>query len=156
MIGLKQNSNGKTGVVYVNSVGKNQHGHVVLDYTRWVMVNKKDQSKPAPIDLNWVRMRSMFAAVQIAGWMFRSNGRWLLMCRDRSSDEKLRLTQEFIAKMLGTRRSRVSEAAIILQEQGLIRYSRGHITILNRKGLEEFTCECYAVVKAEFERLLGK
>ena len=46
--GLKQNSNGKTGVVYVNSVGKNQHGHVVLDYTRWVMVNKKDQSKPAP------------------------------------------------------------------------------------------------------------
>jgi len=46
--GLKQNSNGKTGVVYVNSVGKNQHGHVVLDYTRWVMVNKKDESKPAP------------------------------------------------------------------------------------------------------------
>jgi 2-methylfumaryl-CoA hydratase len=46
--GLKQNSNGKTGVVYVNSIGKNQHGHVVLDYTRWVMVNKKDESKPAP------------------------------------------------------------------------------------------------------------
>ena len=46
--GLKQNSNGKTGVVYVNSVGKNQHGHVVLDYTRWVMVNKKDGSKPEP------------------------------------------------------------------------------------------------------------
>ena len=46
--GLKQNSNGKTGVVYVNSVGKNQHGHVVLDYTRWVMVNKKDEAKPAP------------------------------------------------------------------------------------------------------------
>jgi 2-methylfumaryl-CoA hydratase len=46
--GLKQNSNGKTGVVYVNSVGKNQHGHVVLDYSRWVMVNKKDESKPAP------------------------------------------------------------------------------------------------------------
>ncbi len=58
--------------------------------------------------------------------------------------------------MLGTRRSRVSEAAIILQEQGLIRYSRGHISIVDRAGLEEFTCECYAVVKAESERLLGR
>jgi CRP-like cAMP-binding protein len=82
--------------------------------------------------------------------------RWLLTCHDRVEGDELRLTQEFIAQMLGTRRSRVSEAATILQEQDLIRYSRGHITILNRKGLEEFTCECYGIVKAEFVRLLGK
>jgi hypothetical protein len=57
--------------------------------------------------------------------------------------------------MLGTRRSRVSEAAIILQTSGLISYSRGVITILDREGLEEFVCECYQVVKAESDRLLG-
>jgi hypothetical protein len=56
--------------------------------------------------------------------------------------------------MLGTRRSRVSEAAIILQSSGLIRYSRGIITILDRKGVEEFVCECYQVGKTEFDRLL--
>lgn len=81
--------------------------------------------------------------------------RWLLMCQDRVGGEELHLTQEFIAQMLGTRRSGVSEAAILLQAAGLIRYSRGHITVLDREGLEEFACECYEVVRAEFERLLG-
>src|SRR5205085_11584286 len=80
--------------------------------------------------------------------------RWLLLCQDRVGGDVLRLTQEFLAQMLGTRRSRVSEAAIILQSAGLIRYSRGIITILDREGLEEFVCECYRVVKAEFDRLL--
>jgi CRP-like cAMP-binding protein len=80
--------------------------------------------------------------------------RWLLLCHDRVGGDELRLTQEFLAQMLGTRRSRVSEAAIILQSSGLIRYSRGIITILDRAGLEEFVCECYQVVKAEFDRLL--
>jgi hypothetical protein len=69
--------------------------------------------------------------------------------------DELKLTQEFIAEMLGTRRSGVSEAAMMLQEAGLIRYSRGHITILDREGLEEFTCECYATVKVASDRLLG-
>jgi CRP-like cAMP-binding protein len=81
--------------------------------------------------------------------------RWLLMCHDRVEGDELHLTQEFIAQMLGTRRSGVSEAAILLQAAGLIRYSRGHITILDRERLKEFTCECYEVVRAEFERLLG-
>ncbi len=81
--------------------------------------------------------------------------RWLLTCQDRVEGDELRLTQEFIAQMLGTRRSRVSEAAILLQGQGLIRYSRGHITILDRAGLEEYACECYRAVKTEFDRLLG-
>jgi CRP-like cAMP-binding protein len=82
--------------------------------------------------------------------------RWLLMCHDRVSGDQLKLTQEFISQMLGIRRSGVSEAAILLQGGGLIRYSRGHITIVDRKGLEEFTCECYAAVRAEFERLFNK
>jgi CRP-like cAMP-binding protein len=78
---------------------------------------------------------------------------WLLLCQDRVGGSELRLTQEFLAQMLGTRRSRVSEAAIILQGAGLIRYSRGTITILDRQGLEEFVCECYRAVKDEFDRL---
>jgi CRP-like cAMP-binding protein len=79
--------------------------------------------------------------------------RWLLLCHDRVEGDEIRLTQEFLAQMLGTRRSRVSEAAIILQAAGLIRYSRGIINILDRKALEEFVCECYQVVKAELNRL---
>lgn len=81
--------------------------------------------------------------------------RWLLLCQDRVGGVEIRLTQEFLAQTLGTRRSRVSEAAIILQNAGLIRYSRGVITILDREGLEEFVCECYQVVKAESDRLLS-
>jgi CRP-like cAMP-binding protein len=82
--------------------------------------------------------------------------RWLLLCQDRVGGSEIRLTQEFLAQMLGTRRSRVSEAAIILQRAGLIRYSRGIITILDRGGLEEFVCECYRAVKAEFDRLFSR
>lgn len=81
--------------------------------------------------------------------------RWLLLCQDRIGGNELRLTQEFLAQMLGTRRSRVSEAAITLQRAGLIHYSRGIITILDREGLEEFVCECYKVVKSEFDRLFS-
>jgi CRP-like cAMP-binding protein len=79
--------------------------------------------------------------------------RWLLLCHDRIGGDEIVLTQEFLAQMLGTRRSRVSEAAIILQTAGLITYSRGVITILNRKRLEKFACECYQTVKAESDRL---
>ena len=64
------------------------------------------------------------------------------------------MTQELIANMLGVRREGVTEAALSLQDAGLISYTRGHITVLNRAGLEERTCECYAVVKAECDRLL--
>jgi CRP-like cAMP-binding protein len=81
--------------------------------------------------------------------------RWLLTCHDRVKGDELKLTQEFIAEMLGTRRSGVSEAAVILQERELIRYSRGTINILDREGLEKFACECYATVKLTSDRLLG-
>jgi CRP-like cAMP-binding protein len=81
--------------------------------------------------------------------------RWLLMCQDRSHSKDLELTQEFIATMLGTRRAGVSVAAGELQARGLIKYHRGHITILDREGLEAASCECYPIVKKEFARLVG-
>ncbi|MDB5912299.1 MAG: hypothetical protein JWP22_974 [Ramlibacter sp.] len=80
--------------------------------------------------------------------------RWLLLSLDRLQGSELRMTQELIANMLGVRREGVTEAALKLQAGGLIRYARGHITVLDRPGLEERTCECYAVVKKEYDRLL--
>jgi CRP-like cAMP-binding protein len=81
--------------------------------------------------------------------------RWLLMCSDRAGSSKLELTHEFIAIMLGTRRAGISEAAAKLQDDGVIRYRRGHVNILDRRMLEAASCECYLVVKKEFNRLLG-
>lgn len=80
--------------------------------------------------------------------------RWLLLSMDRLSGSELVMTQELIANMLGVRREGVTEAALKLQKAGLIRYARGRITILDRIGLEQRTCECYAVVKKEYDRLL--
>jgi CRP-like cAMP-binding protein len=80
--------------------------------------------------------------------------RWLLLSLDRLSSNELSMTQELIADMLGVRREGVTEAAGKLQEAGLIRYSRGLITVLDRPGLEARVCECYEVVKKEFRRLL--
>ena len=81
--------------------------------------------------------------------------RWLLLSLDRLSTSELTMTQELIANMLGVRREGVTEAAGNLQRAGIIRYSRGRITVLDRARLEEDVCECYAVVKKEFERLLS-
>jgi len=80
--------------------------------------------------------------------------RWLLLSLDRLPGKELMMTQELIANMLGVRREGVTEAAGQLQRDGLIHYSRGHITVLNRPKLEKRVCECYAVVKREFDRLL--
>lgn len=80
--------------------------------------------------------------------------RWLLLSLDRLRDNDLVMTQQLIANMLGVRREGVTESARKLQNAGLIRYSRGHITVLDRAGLERSTCECYAVVKREYDRLL--
>ncbi len=80
--------------------------------------------------------------------------RWLLLSLDRLTGTQLDMTQELIANMLGVRREGVTEAALKLQNAGLIKYTRGHITILDRDGLEKRTCECYAVVKHEYDRLL--
>jgi CRP-like cAMP-binding protein len=80
--------------------------------------------------------------------------RWLLLSLDRLQGNEIVMTQELIANMLGVRREGVTEAALRLQRLGLIRYARGHITVLDRPGLEARTCECYAVVKKEYDRLL--
>jgi CRP-like cAMP-binding protein len=81
--------------------------------------------------------------------------RWLLLTLDRLSSNELTMTQELIANMLGVRREGVTEAAGRLQGYGYISYRRGHITVLDRKGLEQDVCECYGVVKKEFARLLS-
>ena len=80
--------------------------------------------------------------------------RWLLLNLDRLPGSQLRMTQELIANMLGVRREGVTEAALRLQKNGLIRYERGLITVLDRAGLEQSSCECYAVVKRQYDRLL--
>lgn len=81
--------------------------------------------------------------------------RWLLMTHDRVESDNFPLTQEFLSQMLGVRRPSVSVVASILQKAGLIRYSRGKMTILDRPGLEDTSCECYRVIKQDFDRLLG-
>jgi CRP-like cAMP-binding protein len=80
--------------------------------------------------------------------------RWLLLSLDRLQSNQLLMTQELIANMLGVRREGVTEAAGRLHRAGIINYQRGHITVLDRTQLERRTCECYAVVKKEYDRLL--
>jgi CRP-like cAMP-binding protein len=81
--------------------------------------------------------------------------RWLLLSLDRLPSNELSMTQELIANMLGVRREGVTEAAGKLQKLGVIEYRRGHITVLDRPGLEKLSCECYAVVRSETDRLLN-
>lgn len=80
--------------------------------------------------------------------------RWLLLTLDRLDRNEVLMTQELIANMLGVRREGVTDGALKLQKAGLIRYARGHITVTDRPGLERRCCECYAVVKKEYDRLL--
>jgi CRP-like cAMP-binding protein len=82
--------------------------------------------------------------------------RWLLLSLDRLQGNQLVMTQELIANMLGVRREGVTEGAMKLQRAGLISYARGHITVLDRTGVEKRSCECYLVVKKEYDRLLPK
>lgn len=81
--------------------------------------------------------------------------RWLLMTHDRMESEEFLLTQEFLAMMLGVQRTGVTRVATMLQRAGLIEYTRGMVTILDRRGLRKRACECYAVTKKEFDRFLS-
>lgn len=81
--------------------------------------------------------------------------RWLLMTHDRLESDELPLTHEFLAMMLGVRRAGVTEVLGALQEKNLLRCSRGKITVLDRQGLEDQSCECYGIVQNSYERLLG-
>lgn len=80
--------------------------------------------------------------------------RWLLMTHDRVGSDDFELTQEFLAQMLGVRRATVSEIANALQSEGVIRYSRGSISIANRQALADRSCECYQIIRDEYQRLL--
>jgi Mn-dependent DtxR family transcriptional regulator len=82
--------------------------------------------------------------------------RWLLLSLDRLPGNELVVTQELISHLLGVRREGVTEAALTLQKLGLIRYTRGHISVLDRPGLLQRSCECYDVVKRKYDRLLPK
>jgi hypothetical protein len=75
------------------------------------------------------------------------------MCHDRSKSDVLTLTQEFLSIMLGANRPSVTTAALILQGGGFIKYTRGRITVIDREGLEDFACDCYQVIKPEYDRL---
>ncbi|MGB3299728.1 MAG: helix-turn-helix domain-containing protein, partial [Phormidesmis sp.] len=80
---------------------------------------------------------------------------WLLSVQDSAQQDELTLTHEFMAKMLGIRRSSVTVSAGILQQAGMIRYTRGRLSVLDRPKLEETACECYQVIQNEYHRLLG-
>ena len=95
------------------------------------------------------------AACNITHTMEARLARWLMRCRDLMDSDELALTQEFIGQMLGVRRPSVSITAGALQEAGFIRYSRGHIQILDVEGLRAAACECYETVRSQSERLLG-
>ena len=95
----------------------------------------------------FMRQVSQTAACNASHTTEERLSRWLLMCQDRVNGSELKLPQEFIADMLGTRRATVSVAAMVLQMEGLIQYSRGHIKIIDRPGLEAFTCECYKATR---------
>ncbi len=81
--------------------------------------------------------------------------RWILQTHDRVAGDEFHLTHEFLGLMLGVRRATVSETAQTLQKRGLIRYNRGHVTLLNRLGLEKAACECYGLITGEFDRLMS-
>jgi CRP-like cAMP-binding protein len=96
-------------------------------------------------------MTAQVAACNRAHSVEERLARWLLMSHDRCLCENLPLTHEFLSMMLGVRRAGVTTSALALQAEGLIHYARGHIKITNREGLEDYACECYALMKAEFD-----
>ena len=81
--------------------------------------------------------------------------RWLLIVHDRVDGDNLELTQEFVTQMLGSERTTVAVTARALHAAGLIKYSRGHVTILDREGIEEAACECYGMGRKHFDRLMS-
>jgi CRP-like cAMP-binding protein len=102
----------------------------------------------------YVNMLGQLAACNGMHSIYERCARWLLLTHDRVNSEKIALTHEYLAMMLGARRSGVTIAAATLAQAGFIRYAHGHLVILNRQGLEEASCECYGVARAQFGPLL--
>jgi CRP-like cAMP-binding protein len=103
----------------------------------------------------YVNMLGQLAACNGMHSIYQRCARWLLLTHDRVNSNTIALTHEYLAMMLGSRRSSVTTAAAMLQSAGFIEYAHGAITILSRKGLEDATCECYEVARAQFGPLLG-
>lgn len=103
----------------------------------------------------YVNMLGQLAACNGKHSIYERCARWLLLTHDRVNSDKISLSHEYLAMMLGARRSGVTIAAAALQQAGFIRYAYGHIVILNRVGLEEASCECYGVAREQFGPLLG-
>jgi len=103
----------------------------------------------------YVNMLGQLAACNRVHSLYERCARWLLLTHDRVNSDEIALTHEYLAMMLGSRRSGVTIAASALQQAGFIRYAHGHIVILNRQGLEEASCECYTVAREQFGPLLG-
>jgi CRP-like cAMP-binding protein len=103
----------------------------------------------------YVNMLGQLAGCNGKHSIYERCARWLLLTHDRVHSDKISLSHEYLAMMLGARRSSVTIAAASLQHAGFIRYAHGHIVILNRMGLEEASCECYAVAREQFGPLLG-
>ncbi len=103
----------------------------------------------------YVNMLGQLAACNGMHSIYERCARWLLLTHDRVNTDKIALTHEYLAMMLGTRRSGVTIAAATLAQAGFIRYAHGHIVILNREGLENASCECYAVAREQFGTLLN-
>jgi CRP-like cAMP-binding protein len=102
----------------------------------------------------YVNMLCQLAACNGMHGIYERTARWLLMTRDRVDSDEIQLTHEFLSMMLGTRRSGVTIAAATLQQAGFIRYTHGHVVIVDRSGLELAACECYQVAHEQFARLL--
>jgi CRP-like cAMP-binding protein len=96
---------------------------------------------------------AQYAACNLLHMISERLARWILTCHDRIQSDRMPLTHEFLGQMLGTPRTTVTLAAGMLHEAGMIDYSRGHVTIKNRKKLEDAACECYGIVSKEFQRL---
>lgn len=102
----------------------------------------------------YVNMLGQLAACNGMHSIYERCARWLLLTHDRVNSDKIALTHEYLAMMLGARRSGVTIAAATLQQAGFIRYAHGHIVILDRRGLEDASCECYGVARTQFGPLL--
>ena len=129
-----------------------------LDADRFVDLAKRSDGALLPLLLRYTQALQEQTAQSVAcnrrHTVDERCARWLLMTHDRVGSEQFRLTQDFLAFMLGVRRASVTVAAGMLQQTGLIRYQRGRIVILDRSRLEEASCECYAVVRRSYDRLL--
>jgi CRP-like cAMP-binding protein len=155
---------GLTGISALLGVDKSAHQNIVqihdgaLRLTTKVLLEEFVRGGALqPLVLRYVQSLllqvSQVAACNRLHTLSERLARWLLMSDDRCYCDDLPLTQEFLSLMLGTRRAGVTEAAIVLQSLGLIRYSRGHINILNRDGLVEYSCNCYSLLKEEFDQI---